>query len=116
MFEDYASEEMQSEPDDIIHYSRFITLDLVERVRIMLNTMNDELRLMSGLTVFRKYLLTISHLSKNEVTAASISQLSMPTDYIDLACVLDEKDDIADFFNNVLNIKRQKRYKAIRQI
>lgn len=33
-----------------------------------------------------------------------------------MTCLIDEKDEFVDFFENILNIKLQRRYRAIRQL
>jgi len=116
--QDEESKQVQdnSKLHDICERSNFITFHLLPAIRTSINLLKDELQLKSCLRVFRKYLVCVSELHKDPATQGSIKECSVPSEYIDMACVINDHDDNIDFFENILNIKLQRRYKAIRQL
>ena len=114
--QEYAVSEMKPDPKDIIERSNFITYHLLPSIRLYLNTLTDELQLKGCLKVFRKYIIWISELNANDQTKNFKSELTIPDEHIDLIWVINQTDENIDFFENILNIKLQRRYKAIRQL
>lgn len=113
---EYANEEMKPSDEEILSRSRFIKYHFVPCILASISTKSNEMKLKACFKVFRKYLLCIIELHSNEATSKHWKSLEIPDDYIDLKCVIDTVDENVDFFNNILNIKLQRRYKAIRQL
>ena len=74
------------------------------------------MKLKACFKVLRKYIVCIAELYGNPDISQNCSDLEIPSEYLDLSCVISESDEHIDFFHNILNIKLQRRYKAIRQL
>jgi hypothetical protein len=101
---------------DIKDRSNFIIYHLIPSLRSVLNMNVDELILKSSFKLFKKYLVVISNLHTLPSSSDHLKTLQTPSDFLDLACVITPKDEYTDFFENILNIKLQRRYKAIRSL
>lgn len=111
---DYSNQDMKPESEDLVNRSKFISLHLIPSIRSIINTKTEELLLKATFKILKRYLQCIRDLYSNENLEEILKELKVPKEYLDLACVIDEKDENADFFENILNIKLQRRYKAIR--
>ena len=111
---EYSKEEMKPENEDLINRSNFLAFHLLPSLRSMINTKNEDLSLKSTFKILKRYLQCIRDLYKNESIKEILKELKVPNEFLDLACVINEKDENVDFFENILNIKLQRRYKAIR--
>lgn len=112
----YSEAEMKPEDNDILQRSNFINYHLLPSIRSVINTQYDELVIKSSLKVLKRYLICIHEIHKNEQCKEFIKELQVPVEFLDFACLIDLKDENIDFFENILNIKLQKRYKAIRHL
>lgn len=110
----YSKEEMKPDNTDLVERSNFITYHLLPALRSLINTQNDELILKSSFKILRQYLVIIRDLTQDSSLPEIIKELKIPVEYLDMASVINDKDENSDFFENILNIKLQKRYRAIR--